>query len=127
MSTFDSWQVDFIRSKVDEMKGELGIRIYAGGATYKIWYNPNDDVALLARIKWDEQSRRERLSKAWPDEVLRAINSQGTRIHVQYRNSEKRSEWFGPDRGMKPISEAYNYIASFKLNGKDAYVRAISE
>ena len=109
---FQAWQVDFIKSKVDEMKGELSIRIYASNVTYKVWYNPNDDVALLGKVTWDEQSNRERLSKAWPDEVLRAMNAQATRVHIQYRNNEKKSEWFGPDKNMRPIQETYDYITA---------------
>jgi len=97
------------------MKGELSVRIYAPKATYKIWYNPNDHVALLGKVVWDDQNQRERLSKAWPDEVLRAMNGEGTRVHVQYRNNEKRSEWFGPDKdNMRPISELFDYVTSFK-------------
>jgi len=110
---FQAWQVDFIKSKVDEMKGELSIRIYASNATYKVWYNPNDEVALLGKVTWDEQSNRERLSKAWPDEILRAMNAQTTRVHIQYRNNEKKSEWFGPDKKMRPIGEIFDYIVSF--------------
>ncbi len=110
---FQQWQVDFIKSKIDEMKGELDVKIYAAKTAYKIWYNPNDDVALLGKVVWD--GMRERLSKAWPDEVLRAMNEEGTRIHVQYRNNEKRSEWFGPDKkNMRPIDELFDYVTSFK-------------
>jgi hypothetical protein len=120
---FQAWQVDFIRSKVDEMKGDLGIRIYASSTTYKVWYNPNDDVALLGKVTWDEQSNRERLSKAWPDEVLRAMNAQATRIHIQYRSNEKKSEWFGPDKNMRPIQEIYDYITTFKRHDEDPALR----
>ncbi len=112
---FQPWQVDFIRGKIDEMKGELSIKVYASGLTYKVWYNPSDDVALLGRVVWDGTSGRERLSKAWPDEVLAALNAPGTRVHVQYRNNEKRSEWFGPDRkNMRPIDELFDYVTPFK-------------
>ena len=120
MSTpFQSWQVDFIRGKVDEMKGELNVRIYRANATYRIWYNPNDDVALIGKVVWDEQHQRERLTKAWPNEVLETLNRKGTRIHVQYRNSEKKSQWFGPNRNMLPIEQAYEYIASFIRHDDD--------
>jgi hypothetical protein len=113
--SFQPWQVDFIRGKIDEMKGELSIKVYVSGATYKVWYNPNDDVALLGRVMWDGVSSRERLSKAWPDEVLAALNAPGTRVHVQYRNNEKRSEWFGPDKkNMRPIDELFDCVTSFK-------------
>jgi hypothetical protein len=114
-ANFQPWQIDFIRGKIDEMKGELIIKIYASGATYKVWYNPNDDVALLGRVVWDGVNGRERLSKAWPDEMLAALNTSGTRVHVQYRNNEKRSEWFGPDKkNMRPMGELFDYVTSFK-------------
>ena len=116
----ESWQIERIRSKVDEMEGELNVRIYTlDGTIYRIWYNPRDDVALYGRVAWDKQRGKEGMVKAWLNQIVQAVNAKGTRIFVQYRNEEKKSAWFGPERDMRPISAAYEFIMSFTKQEKD--------
>jgi len=112
------WQIERVRDKVDRMGGELNIRIYlSDDATFKIWYNPRDDVALYGRVVYDNNGR-EGLAKAWLRELLHAVNSKGARIFVQYRNDEKKSAWFGPENDMKPINAAYQYVMSLDSHGR---------
>lgn len=113
------WQIERIRSKVDEMAGALNVRIFdSDGRIFQIWYNPSDDVALYARTVWDEALERERNTKAWLKDILQAANAKGTRIFVRYRNNEKKSFWFGPEGDMKPIGTAYAYIMSLAHDGE---------
>lgn len=127
MFTFEPWHVDFIKSKVHEMKGELNVRIYAPEGTYKIWYYNKRKEALFARAVWSGRTEREQSVPASPEEMLRAMNTEGTRINVQYSNNQEKSQWFGPDHGMQEISQAYEYIASFKGHSKDSYEEMLPE
>lgn len=114
------WQIERIRSKVDEMAGALNVRIFKDdGAVFQIWYNPSDDVALYARTVWDEALQRERNIKAWLKDLLQAVNAKGTRIFVRYKNNEKKSAWFGPEGDMKPIGAAYAYIMTLGHDDED--------
>jgi hypothetical protein len=107
------WQIERIRSKVDEMAGALNVRIFdSEGNVFQIWYNPSDDVALYARTVWDEALERERNIKAWLKDIVQTVNAKGTRIFVRYKNNEKKSVWFGPECDMKPVGTAYEYIMS---------------
>jgi len=113
------WQIERIRGKVDEMAGALNVRIFdSQGSIFQIWYNPSDDVALYARVVWDEALDRERNVKAWLKDILQTVNAKGTRIFVRYKNNEKKSAWFGPEDDMKPIGAAYAYIMSLAHDGQ---------
>ncbi len=118
--SMEPWQLDRIRTKVEKAQGELVIRVYASGKVFKIWYNPNDNVALYGREEWCEAEQRDRLRKAWRDEILRVIRSGKARIHVLYKDGVKAEEWFGPEPDMKPLSEAYNFIVNVEKHAKDA-------
>ena len=116
----EAWQLDRIRTKVEKMQGELVIRIYAPGKVYKIWYNPNDNVALYGREEWSEAEQRDRLRKAWRDEILRVIRSGKARINVLYKDGAKAEEWFGPEPDMKPFKDAYDYIVNIEKHARNA-------
>jgi hypothetical protein len=118
-----SWQVEHVRDKVDEMAGSLNIQIHtATDIIYKIWYNQRDDVALYGRVSYDKQSNRDKLNKALVYEIVDVINRKGTRICVRYRNHAKQTTWFGPENDMKPVNAAYAYIMAFKKHGSASNV-----
>jgi hypothetical protein len=114
------WQLDRIRAKVQKMRGELTIRIYAPpDMVFKIWYNPNDNVALYGREQWSEAEGRDRLRKAWRDEILRVIRAGKARINVLYKNGVEIEEWFGPESDMKPLKDAYDYITNIEKHARN--------
>lgn len=120
MQQMQPWQLDRIRNKVEKMAGELSIRIYAAdGAVYRIWYNHTDGVALYGREEWNDAEKRDRMKKAWRDEILQILHSGQARINVLYRDGMKASEWFGPERDMKPINEVYQYIMNVEKHVKN--------
>jgi hypothetical protein len=107
------WQLVRIRGRVEEMAGGLDIMIYRENDTkFRIWYNPADDVALYARVVWNEQLQRPKLEKAFPHDVLAALNSEETKVNVDCKDG-RESEWFGTDHDMRPIGELYSYVMSF--------------
>jgi len=106
--------------KVEMMRGDLTIRIYAPNAVYKTWYNPKHNVALYGREEWSEADQRIRLKPAWRDEILRVICSNKARIHVLYKDGVAAEEWFGPESDMKPLKDAYDYIMTVEKQAKDA-------
>lgn len=115
------WQLDRIRAKVQKMRGELTIRIYAlPDMVFKIWYNPNDNVALYGREQWSEVEGRDRLRKAWRDEILRVIRTGKVRINVLYKDGVEAEEWFGPEPDMKPLKDTYDYIVNIEKYASNA-------
>ena len=107
------WQLARTRGRVEEMASGLDIMIYCENDTkFRIWYNPADDVALYARVVWNEQLQRPKLEKAFPHDVLAALNSEETKVNVDCKDG-RESEWFGTDHDMRPIGELYSYVMSF--------------
>jgi len=107
------WQLVRIRGRVREMAGGLDITIYCqNDVKFRIWYNPPDDVALYARVVWNEQLGRPKLEKASEHDLLAALNSEETKVNVECKDG-KESEWFGTDHDMRPIGELYSYVMSF--------------
>jgi len=102
------WQLEKIRSTVGNETGDLRIKIYTKtNETYKIFYNDKDNVPLYGREIFDDVKKRERAVKAWREEILRAINAEGTKIVVEYKG---RSTWFGPEPDMTPLNDLYDHI-----------------
>ena len=107
------WQLVRIRGRVREMAGSLDIMIYRkNDPKLRIWYNPADDVALYAKVVWNEQLEREKLEKASEHDLLVALNLEETKVNVECKDG-KESEWFGTDHDMRPIGELYSYVMSF--------------
>jgi hypothetical protein len=107
------WHIEQIRDKVEELEDEINVKIYSqDGVVYKIWYNPVARVALYARVIWDEQHKKERLVKAWPQQILKALNSKAVKIRVERRNDRRYVEWFDSTKDSNAVLNAYNYILS---------------
>lgn len=96
------------------LAGLLDVTIYSGRDTYRIWYNPADAVALCGKIVWDAEHDKERLTKAWPEQVLAALNAETAKAHVHYKDlsGSKKSAWFGGEPDMRPLGELYAYVMS---------------
>ena len=108
------WQLARIRTRVKEMSGGLDIMIYGeNDPPFRIWYNPTDDVALYARVVWNEQLKRPKLEKASEHDLLAALNSEETKVNVNCKDGKKEPEWFGAEPDMRPIGELYSYVMSF--------------
>jgi len=107
----EPWELERIKEKVQKMAGRLEVTVFAPDNRYRIWYYPPDGVALYARMVWDEAHHRERSKKAWPREILDAMENRHTKVHVRVKNGGKVDGWFGAEHDMKPVGSLYRYIA----------------
>jgi hypothetical protein len=107
----ESWQLERVKDKVEELQGRLEVRVYAPDeAIYRIWYYPRDDVALYGKLVVDEEKRHERSEKAWPGTLLEAMRHPDTKVQVRIRNNERTERWFGSEPDMSPLDEVYGYV-----------------
>jgi hypothetical protein len=107
------WHIEQIRDKVEELEDEINVKIYSqDGTVYKIWFNPMAKVALYAKVIWDDQRKKERLVKAWPQQILKALNSKVVKIRVERRDGGRYVEWFDSTKNPNAVLNAYNYILS---------------
>jgi len=109
------WQVERLRDIVDELAGEIKIRVFTpDGSVFQIWYNPRDNCALYGKVSWREGDSREVLEKAWLHQIHTALNTPGVKVRVERRDGVKELPWFNADEDKNAVQKAFLYVLSLR-------------